>query len=184
MDFELHPDMDAENMPCPAPGAVYTDTSYLFHSSQSIALRIRLCAAMNSLRASSSFQDLLNDEQSILTALAKIPKWNEGHTLQTFALLDLQLRQFIVMLHTQRALSAQSKQNPEHRYSTMTALEASATLVERHSKLMDVNNWSLCCTRSDYVRAALLICHVAYHASLAGGEFSLDLQGLLAKLVL
>ena len=168
MDFELHTEM--KELPESQPIALLSDTSYLYCASQSISLRVRLCAVANSLRSASTFQDLLQDEQSVQEELSRIPRWKESHGLLPWTLLDMQLRQFIVILHTNRALKAHLGANNEYRYSMLTCLEASATLLERHVELMDTNNFALCCIRSDYLRAALLICHIAYHASTASGR--------------
>jgi hypothetical protein len=169
MDFELFADM--KELPPSQPTSILSDTSFLHCSSQSISLRVRLCAIANSLRSSATFQDILQDEQSVRDALSRIPKWNESHALLPWSLLDLQLRQFLVILHADRAMNGQLRANPDHRYSMLNLLEASATLLERHADLIDMNSFALCCTRSDYLRAGLLICHVAYHASLASGMF-------------
>lgn len=170
MDFEIYVEM--EQLPESQPTALFSDVTFLYCASQSISLRVRLCAVANSLRNSATFQDTLQDEQSVQDALARLPKWKESHTLLQWTLLDLQLRQFLIIMHTQRALNGQLGANPEYRYSLLTALEASATLLERHVELMDTDSFVLCCIRSDYLRAALLICHIAYHTSLTSGELT------------
>ncbi|KAF2680180.1 hypothetical protein K458DRAFT_445398 [Lentithecium fluviatile CBS 122367] len=165
MDFELHAGM--KHLPESQPNSLFSDTSYLHCASQSVSLRIRLCATANSLRTAATFQEVLRDEQDVQSALAKIPRWKEPHTLLVWTLLDLQLRQFVVILHTQRAMNNLLRARPDHRYSLLTVLEATTTLIDRHLEILDMNNFALCCIRSDYLRAALLICHVAYHACLA-----------------
>jgi hypothetical protein len=159
-----------KHLPESQPESLFSDVSYLHCSSQNIALRIRLCAIANSLHTSATLQDVLHNEQSVHTALARIPKWKEPHTLLTHILLDLQLRQFIVILHTQRALSSQLSIRSEHQYSSLMALDASTALIDRHIELMDTNNFALCCIRSDHLRASLLICHVAYHATITSSK--------------
>jgi hypothetical protein len=168
MDFDMYADMNS--LPESQPLSILSDASFLHCASQSISLRVRLCAMTNSLRPSATFHDILQDEENVQDALAQIPRWKESHAHLAWTLLDLQLRQFVVILHTQRALDGQLREKPESRYSMLTALEASATLIERHNALIDTNNFALCCIRLDYLRASLLICHIAYHASLASGK--------------
>jgi hypothetical protein len=172
MDLGLYPDMRC--LPESQSNSLFSDVSYLHCSLQSISLRVRLCAVANSLRSSGTFQDLLRDEHCVQDALARIPKWKEAHTLLTWTLLDLQLRQFIFILHTQRALNSELGVKPEHRYSVLTSLEASATLIDRHVELMETNNFALCSLRFDYLSASLLICRTAYYANLASGKLCLN----------
>ena len=124
---------------------------------------------MNGLQRSLDLQDALELEQEVQQGLENIPTWLEENSLQAQTLLDLQLRQFIAILHTPRALLPQDRMRSDQRYSILTCLETSTTTIERHIALLEVGNYSLCCIRSDYYRSALLICHIAYYAATASG---------------
>ena len=156
-----------KHLPEPHPASVFTDSSFLHFSIRSIALRIRLCALANSLQATLCLKNTLQDEEEVQKALDETPKWSEKRSLQASTLLDLQLRQFLLLIHLRRTLNTQRK--PESRYAILTVITGSEALIDLHLKLIHTDNFALCCIRFDYVRAALLICHIAYHASLASG---------------
>jgi hypothetical protein len=163
-DSELHAEM--KQLPQSHPLSIFTDTAFLHCSMLSIPLRIKLCAQVNSLHSCKYFQDTLENSKDVQNALDRLPNWTEKHSLHASTLLDLQLRQFLVILHTPKALHTLI---PSNRYSIFTALEASDTMIKKHMKLMEAKNFALCCIRSDYLRAALLICHITYHASITKG---------------
>jgi hypothetical protein len=167
-DSELHPDM--QQLPRSQPNTEFTDTSFLHLSLKSTTLRTKLCALGNSLHSAPNFQDVLQLEVEIQEALSQIPKWINPNSFQAWTLLDLQLRQFLVILHTPRVLQTQYRLQSDFRYSLLTCLESSSLLIDRHIQLMDTGVFALCCIRSDYYRAALLICHITYHACAASGE--------------
>ena len=158
-----------QQLPPSHPRNVLTDTSYLHCSMETIALRTKLCTLTNSLQYNPEFSEILQHEQEIQAAIESIPKWPDPKSFHAWTLLDLQLRQFLAILHTPRALKTQLRIKPNHRYSILTCLEQATMLIERHTNLMDSGNFALCCVRSDYYRAGLLICHITYHASAAAG---------------
>jgi hypothetical protein len=165
-DLELHAEM--EELPQSRQVTVFTDTSFLHLSMQSFQLRTKLCSLMNSLRGTPDFSDILQHDSQIQRYLALIPQWPDARSTQARMILDLQLRQFLVVLHAPRALQVDQHADSSRRYSTITALEAAATTIDLHIKALKTSN-ALCLTRNDYFRASLLICHITYHATQAKG---------------
>lgn len=161
-DSEL--ELTMQELPPSQPLSVFTDTSFLHILMRSADLRIVLCAKTNSIRSALNFQEILKYEREVQTHLDQLPQWAETRSVHAWTHLDLLLRQFLVILHTQRALQIKFRANPDYRYSIMTCLDAAVTLIERHINLMDSGNFVLCCIRSDYYRAALIICHITFHA--------------------
>ncbi|KAF1851013.1 uncharacterized protein K460DRAFT_270862 [Cucurbitaria berberidis CBS 394.84] len=157
--------VDLTELPNSHPITTFTDTSYLHLSMRTIDRRTRFCSLVNSFKASLSFQDILRHTEDIQRCLQATPKWGDSRSLQARTLLDLQLRQFLVILHTSKVLGVDLQLGAEGRYSMIAALEASAALIDLHTHVLNASVFTLCCTRNDYYRAALLICHIAYHAS-------------------
>lgn len=156
-------------LPESRPSSIYTDTSFLYHSVPSLPLRARLCAKSNSFKFTPSFSETLQDEQDIHSALGSLTTWEDSRALQASTLLDLQLRQFLVILHSHKTLKPHSRSNPDLRYAFPTTIESCESLIDQHAKLLDSGNLALCCIRFDYLRAILVLCHIAYYASLASG---------------
>lgn len=161
-DSELS--IDLTELPRSHGITTYTDSAYLHVASLSLKHRIGLSCIVNKLRSDTSLPDTLEDEEALGHHLVKIPRWTDPRSIQATTLLELQLRQFVIILNTPRALRSNSQSRPDCRYSMITALEASAATIQLHASLLKHTNYALVLTRNDYFRAVLLICHIAYHA--------------------
>lgn len=166
-DIALHAEL--QELPEDQPLDQFTNSSYSHVSSQTVDFRVRLCGIVNQIKASTSFQDACKYSETIQLALDGLPKWTSTNSLQARALLDLQLRQFMIILHTPRALNVESASQSEARFSKITVLEASTAVIDVHTELLASANLALCCTRSDYFRGVMLTAHIAYHASKTHG---------------
>lgn len=162
--------VNAQQLPTSKDLSEFTDTSFLHFSMHTAPLRIKLCAATNRLHSSLKFEEILAYERELHETLELLPKWSGSQVLQAWTHLELQVRQFLVILHAHRTLQTQFRTRPDFRYSILTCLDTAIKLVELHMQLMDSENYVLCSTRSDYYRAALMICHIAYHASKDSGR--------------
>ena len=159
-----------KELPASQPSTVFTDSSFLFVSARSVAIRKTTCALANSLQSRLSLQETLSHVEALQGCLERIPTWTDSKSLQARTLLDLQLRQLVVILHATRVVETEVKPSAARRYSIISLLYAATTTVTLHTALMASSNLALCCTRSDSYRAALLICHVAYYASKNNGR--------------
>lgn len=160
-------------LPDPHPDHVFTDTSYLHHSVKSLPLRTKLLSTANSLDALPSFTDVLHYEEDIQSSLSNLPCWNAPSASMARILLDLQLRQFLVIIYTRHilAIDLDTRSNSSYRYAVTVVLDACEVLIALHTQLTDAHNFALCCIRFDYLRAALLICRMAYYASITSETF-------------
>jgi hypothetical protein len=161
----------AVHCPVPKPSEEYTSTSYLHIASKSISFRINLCSLINDTRSNLGYEQVLRYEQQINDELDAIPKWAEGekkHVDQASALLDLQLRQYLIMLHAPFARRSHSSQN---RYSRMVCFETSKFILDLHSKLTSSGNFTLSLLRKDVLYAALSTCHNAFLCTLNPGSY-------------
>lgn len=161
-DLELH--VDVNDLPQSHMSMHFTNTSFLHVSMQSFELRVRMCSLTNSLKGGPGFEAILQHESALQHCLDDIPQWTDPRSIQARTLLDLQLRQFIVVLHAPRTLNADLRPTSDCRYSTIASIEAAAKTIQLHHNLIEGSNYALCLTRNDYFRAALLVCHVAYYA--------------------
>ncbi|KAF1942115.1 hypothetical protein EJ02DRAFT_346248 [Clathrospora elynae] len=160
-DADLH--VDSEELPPSWPIDVFTESSFLFHSTQTIGLRTKLCALANSLQASLSFQEAVRYTELVQKCMKDTPNWTDARSLQVRTLLNLQLQQFLVILHAPKAVEVDTGMGSEYRYSVIALLEAATIVIGLHTDLLASSNLALCCTRNDYYRAALLVCHIAYY---------------------
>lgn len=164
--LNVHDDEFTENcaqLPASRHSEEYTETSFLDISSKSLALRNSLCSFINDPGSSIPYEDVLKYEQEITEALDSIPRWDSFETTQASTLLDLQLRQFFLLIHTPHARKNASSQN---RYSRMVCFETAKHILNQHFKLISSNNFTISLIRDDIYRAALSICHNAFLSSL------------------
>jgi hypothetical protein len=115
------------------------------------------------------YDDVLRYEQHINEALDSIPKWEDRETTQASTLLDLQLRQFFLLIHTPFARKTKSSQS---RYSRMVCFETAKHILHQHFKLISSNNFAISLIRDDIYRAALTMCHNAFLCSLNPSQSS------------
>ncbi|KAF2012783.1 hypothetical protein BU24DRAFT_465141 [Aaosphaeria arxii CBS 175.79] len=161
-DNELHPAM--AELPPSKPVSVFTDSSFCNRLMQIASLRIELIKITNSIHSGPSFEETLRYEKRVQQALDSLPRWSDPRALQAWTQLDLLLRQFLVILFTANALRPDSTGDLEVRFSKLGCLDSAMALIDRHVGLIDSGNFALCCIRSDYYRAALIICQITFHA--------------------
>ncbi|KAH5645189.1 hypothetical protein HBI51_111440 [Parastagonospora nodorum] len=142
----------------------YTDTAYLHLSNSTLDRRIAICSLMNSLKDKPVLYEILEHENNLNQHITNIPSWADARSIQVKQLLELQLRQFIVILHMPRVLEVDARRESERRYAMITALDAAAATINRHTLLIKTGNFSALSQRLDYLRAILLITHIAYYA--------------------
>jgi hypothetical protein len=168
-DVELH--VDTLELPRSHSITTFTDTAYLHLAMQTVELRIRMCSLVNSSKRHSALRDTFDDEDALREHLGSIPRWNDVRAVQATKLLELQMQQYVVVLHAPQALQVESRKKAGCRYSMITALEAAAATVNLHNDLFKIGNSALVLTRNDYYRAMLLISHIAYYAQRDEGQW-------------
>jgi hypothetical protein len=156
---------DSRNAPAQKPWNEYTATSFLHLSRSSFSLRVSLNSLLNELSSHAEYEDVLIYDEKIMHKLQEIPTRTDSgaiHEDPLFpdlirTLLDVQLRQFLILLHGPFARQAQS--NSRYSLSKMVCFNAASSILDQHSKLVNSGNHTLLLFRNDVFRAALSICH-------------------------
>ena len=107
-------------------------------------------------------------EELITAEIQKLPPWtsvqspsNEaGLSLAARTLLDIQLREYLIMLHG--PFACQPERSSRHALSRMVCFEAAASILDQHARLNESKNSMLLLLRHDYFRAALVICQNSF----------------------
>ncbi|KAE8381654.1 hypothetical protein BDV26DRAFT_255191 [Aspergillus bertholletiae] len=165
-DESLRPEPDSTQMQR-LPGH-RSSTLFLRLCRNSLDLRVSLNSRINDLVSDLPYEDILRYEDMIMNELQALPPQadsnkdtNDG-ALSPMArtVLDLQLRQFLVLLHAPFA----RKTEPNSRYavSRMVCFNAAASMVDQHWRLLQSGNPLLLLLRHDYFRGALNLSHYAY----------------------
>lgn len=158
---------DSDSPPISKPWKEYTESTFLHISRVSFSLRVSLNSLANDLSSPLLYEEVLNFEEMITQELQKLPPARSGGTEDTQGLpiavrtlLDVQLRQFLIMLHAPFARQAET--NSRYLVSRMICFNAAASIIEQYSKLSNSGSSLLLLLRHDYFRGALIICHHMY----------------------
>ena len=167
-------DESSKELPKPKPSQEYTASSYLQISQTSLSLRVSLNSLLNDSGSNIQYQDMLLYDEKILQCLEAIPCWPDREGLQssalTRALLDIQLRQYLVLLHSPFARQAGS--HSRYELSRMVCCNTSKIILDQHSNLTASGNFALCSLRIDVFRAILQICHNNFISTVIRSSFS------------
>jgi hypothetical protein len=139
--------------------------SFLRSSRASLSLRLSLTAAINDADSPLTHDDVLKYDEQIISHLQQLetnacseePGIKARHALSE-TVLDLQLRQFLLLLHTPFAVDQQ--QSSRASTSRLACLNAASTVIESCSKLSRTNYNFISLTRTDLFRSAFVICQV------------------------
>lgn len=174
-------------MPNPKPSDEYTSTSFLCFAEKSLSLRIALVSEVNSSNQQLPYEDVLIYEEKIMQQLHVIPRWSEKtatipSSALMEALLDIQLRQFLIILHSPYARSTGSngKYNSQYSYSRTVCFDAASSIIQQHFQFTEAGNHMLSVLRNDVYRAAMCICQNIFMSShIPGQSFYKALNPLL-----
>ncbi|KAK8159870.1 hypothetical protein IWX90DRAFT_313733 [Phyllosticta citrichinensis] len=180
-------DMDATARKAPPtawPSQEYTSTSYLHIASRSFGLRTRINNALNNSARPLSYEDTMAFAKQIVEELGKIPPWTgrDGATLPRI-LLDIQLRQYLVLLHEPFARKAGTESR--YTYSRTACFDAAASVIEQHHQIMTSGIKTILLPFwNDIARSAISIIHSAFTSGLAQDyRFFQDHHFAIAELV-
>ena len=145
-----------------------TTTSFLHISGSSLRLRVSLNSILNEISSHPQYEDVLTYDDKITQKLLELPSRGDFEGAQDApiipdlprALLDIQLRQFLILLHSPFARQIES--NSRYSLSKMVCFNAASSILDQHSRLMEAGNYTLCIFRNDVFRGALAICHNIY----------------------
>lgn len=153
--------IDSPELPASRPNDHFTSASYLAVSRQSISLRLHLMQMLNNPSEAISYSEVLHYDAQIQELLSSLPKWDDSRAALPSALLQLQLRQYLIILHRPYACLAGS--NNRYVYSFTTCIDAAGSIVTLHEDLVSKGILALNNMRNDIVRTGLILSRVIYH---------------------
>ena len=167
----------SQKAPTQKPWDEYTATSFLRISRSSLSLRVSLNSFLNELTSHAQYEEVLIYDEKIMQKLQEIPSGTDSEGLQEGqkfpellrTLLDIQLRQFLILLHGPFARQAES--NSRFSLSKMVCFNAAGSILDQHSKLAASGTHTLLLFRNDVFRAALSICHNIHVSTAIRSEY-------------
>lgn len=156
-------DDSLQDLPSPRPQKEFTLTSFLSEARRSLPLRSSLNALINDPRSHMELPEILLYEEQIMDSLRNIPDWTSDEVARgrgaqmSQVLLDLQLRQHLLLLHARfgRNSSSASLRN----YSRMMCLNAATYIIDLHYRLDKKIHAALSLLRDDVFQTAVSVCY-------------------------
>ena len=161
----------------PKPWQEYTATSFLHISQHSLLLRQSLTSLINNPSNCLRYEDVSSYEQEIMQKLEVIPRWIENSesssdvlapSMVPQILLDIQLRQFLILLHS--PFARMTGAGSRYGYSRVVCYNAASNILDNYQKLVASGNHTLCLLRNDITRCALSICHTMFLSDVSGSK--------------
>ena len=162
--------VDCQTLPESRPWEDYTTCSYLHISSSSFPLRVALNTLANGASSPIRREELAGYEDAITQELEKLPLQTDPRKAGHFrgmpsmirSLLDIQLRQFLLLLHAPFARQADSSLRSSP--SMVICLNTAAAILEQHSAITASGNLLLLLLRNEYLSSALIMCQSMYNS--------------------
>lgn len=151
---------EMQELPASRPLEYFTSTSYLCISAKSIPLRVHLMQLLNDPSARLQYSEVLQYDAQVHELLRSLPQWDDLRAAIPMALLRLQLRQFVFILHESFAKLA--SQNERYAYSFTACVESTSAIVTTHNELVSQGILALNNMRNDIIRTGLTLSRIVY----------------------
>ena len=143
----------------------FSTSSFLHVSKSSFALRVALNSVVNDLGSPLQWEQIASYEETVTNELQKLPTWMQSGTHNyaealPAALAQIQLQQFLILLHTPFARKRRSDSRCS--VSRMICFQAAIKILEQVQQLSRHNYLFVILFRQEYFRAALVVCHNAF----------------------
>lgn len=152
-------DQSTIGRPSARPWQDFTSASWLSLSNETLMLRHSINTVLNSIRQPLTFDEGKRYTEELESHLKNIPSWIGRSSEGPRAVLESNLRQYILCIHNR--LLRQPSSQTERNFSRLTLLENSTRIVDIFKKLAVNDNISLQLLREDLVRAACSVSHVS-----------------------
>ncbi|KAH7401722.1 fungal-specific transcription factor domain-containing protein [Phaeosphaeria sp. MPI-PUGE-AT-0046c] len=153
--------IDTQELPASRPIDHFTSSSYLGISRTSIPLRLQLMQLLNDPSEDMPYSEVLHYDAQIHDLLSNLPKWDDSRAKLPSELLQLQLRQYLIILHRPYAILAPN--NNRYVYSFTACIDAAGSVITKHNELVTKGILVLNNMRNDIIRVGLILSKVIYH---------------------
>lgn len=152
---------DTQQIPAGRPIEHFTSTSYLIVALKSLPLRLHLLQLLNNPTTELQYSEVLHYDSQIASLISSLPAWDDSRAQIPSALLDIQLRQFLLILHRPYAKLAPT--NPRFNYSFTACIDAASALVNFYENLLSKGALALNHMRNDILRTGITLAQAVYH---------------------
>ncbi|KAF1948186.1 hypothetical protein CC80DRAFT_556481 [Byssothecium circinans] len=158
-DDAFSPDMP--QIPAGRPIEHFTSASYLNVALKSLPLRVHMMQLLNNPTTDLQYTDVLHYDAQITSLLATIPTWDDQRATTASALLDFQLRQFLLILH--RPYAKLAANNQRYSYSLTVCVDAASNILSSYENLVSKGMLALNNIRNDVLRTGVTLAQTVYY---------------------
>lgn len=152
---------DIPQIPASRPIEHFTSASYLNVTLRSLPLRIHLLQLLNNPTTDLHYADVLHHDAQISSLLSSCPAWDDPRATLATALLQIQLRQFTLILHRPYAMLA--AKNQRYSYSFTACVDAASAILASYEILISKGILGLNHLRNDILRVSITLAQCVYH---------------------
>ncbi|KXT01413.1 hypothetical protein AC578_9511 [Pseudocercospora eumusae] len=151
-------DQETPHLPALRRPNDFTPVSFLCLASDSHQLRATLNTYLNNIRQPVSFEESKRYTEEVDYFLQSMPEWIGSNSEVPRAMLSINLRQYLLVLHDRQIRTAETK--AERDFSRMILIETATKMIEAHKSLTSKGCYALELLCNDQLRAALSLCHI------------------------
>jgi hypothetical protein len=152
---------DAEQIPANRPIEHFTSTSYQIVAASTLPLRLHLLQLLNNPTTDMQYSDVLHYDARLASLLSTLPAWKDSRAALPLALLELQLRQYLLILH--RPYARLAAKNQRYTYSFTACIDNASAILTTHETLISKGILALNHVRNDILRAGSKLAQVVYY---------------------
>lgn len=160
---------DTDEIPASRPSNHFTAASYLVLTSKSLPLRVHLAQLLNNPSTNIQYSDVLHYDAQIHSILSALPSWEDERSTIPSALLHLQLKQYLLILH--RPYATLAPNNQRYTYSFTACVDIGSSIIATHDELTARGILALNNFRNDVIRVGLTLSQIVYHNCAKSGPF-------------
>jgi hypothetical protein len=153
---------DSDQTPVNKPSEQFTPASYLIATLRSLPLRVHLTQLLNTPSSDLQYSDIMHFDAQLHAAISSLPCWDEDRAALPSALLRLQLRQYLLILH--RPYARLAAKNERYMYSFTAVVDTCSTIISIHDNLMAKGIFALSNMRNDTIRVGLTLSQIVYES--------------------
>lgn len=161
-------DETVQKLPSSKAKQVFSTGSFMHISQQTIRLRSEMCSVLNDTVSSPSHIEVLEYERRVMTLLQELPSWDTEQSKAVRAMLDIQLRQYLLLLHFRFLQTSTS--HAQRSYSTFACANAALSVLGSYQDLGVAEYFAFSLLSvGGVMRPALALCQTLSTSSVSSG---------------
>ncbi|KAF2684894.1 hypothetical protein K458DRAFT_431158 [Lentithecium fluviatile CBS 122367] len=152
---------ETHQIPASRPVEHFTSASFQNMAARSLPLRLHLLQLLNNPTTDMHYTDVLHYDGQLTSLLSSSPGWTDPRAALPLALLELQLRQYLLIIH--RPYARLAAKNQRYSYSFTACIDVAAAMLASYESLISKGILAVNHFRSDILRVAATLAQVVYY---------------------